>query len=112
MIDSYSFGSIEINGRQYGSDVIIYPRKVEDSWWRESGHNLCLADIKEILDFHPDILVIGTGKSGFMKVPDSVQEKIRGSGIELFVSGTDKAVRKYNDVSEAKNTVAALHLTC
>ena len=45
-IDSYSFGRIVINGKTYTSDVIIFPDKVDASWWRKEGHLLQLADGK------------------------------------------------------------------
>ena len=112
MIDKYKFGSITIEGKTYRSDVIIYPERVNDSWWRKEGHNLCIEDIREILDFHPEALVIGTGKPGLMKVPGGVADEIRSKGIELYVSGTEKAVRRFNELCIRKRTVAAFHLTC
>jgi hypothetical protein len=38
MIDKYSFGSITIDGRTYDTDVIIYPERIDDRWWRKEGH--------------------------------------------------------------------------
>ena len=112
MIDSYSFGKISINGKTYRSDVIIYPDRVSDSWWRKEGHNLCLEDINDIFVCSPEILIIGQGSPGYMQVPESLRTDIRSRGIELFVSGTKDAVRKYNKTFESHKTVAALHLTC
>ena len=48
-IDQYSFGQIDIDGRRYDADVIILPDRVLSSWWREEGHNLCEADLAEVL---------------------------------------------------------------
>jgi hypothetical protein len=112
MIESYSFGRITINGRHYRSDVIIYPDRVDDSWWRVKGHDLCMDDIDAILDYKPEVLVIGKGNSGMMRVPDSVQREIIGRGIELLTGNTQEAVERYNKVFNKKKTVAALHLTC
>ena len=47
-IDSYQFGEIVISGKEYSSDVIIFPDRVIDNWWRETGHELCLEDITEV----------------------------------------------------------------
>ncbi len=112
MIDSYRFGKIIIKGTAYSSDVIIYPEKVDASWWRKDGHNLCLNDIKDILNVKPETLIIGQGNPGLMKVSNRIQSTIKNMGIELFVSGTEKAVKKYNEIYKKKKTVAALHLTC
>ncbi len=112
MIDSYSFGSITVHGKIYTQDVVVYPDRVESSWWRKSGHNLSLEDIQEVLSYGPEMLVVGTGESGMMNVSGSVQEEIRKRGVQLFVARTEEAVKKYNEVSGSKKAVAALHLTC
>jgi hypothetical protein len=112
MIESYSFGRITIDGKRYHSDVIIYPDHVNASWWRVRGHDLCIEDINEILDYTPEVLVIGKGRSGMMKVPDSIQEEITKRGIELITENTKEAVERYNQICKEKKAVAALHLTC
>ena len=112
MINSYSFGVITINGKKYRSDVIIYPEKIDEEWWREEGHNLCLEDIEELLEYKPDVLIIGTGYLGLMKVPEDIQSSIEEKDIEIHVLKTKDAVDKYNEVNPSKKTVAALHLTC
>jgi hypothetical protein len=44
MIESYDFGVLRIDGKEYHSDVIIYPEsspggcRVDGSWWRKQGH--------------------------------------------------------------------------
>ena len=112
MIDSYRFGEIAINGKTYHSDLIIYPDKVDASWWRKQGHNLCLDDIKDIIDYNPEVLIIGQGKSGLMMVPERIKSVIRNMGIDVYISGTDKAVQTYNEMYKNRKVVAALHLTC
>jgi hypothetical protein len=112
VIDSYSFGSIAIDGRHYSSDVIIYPDHVDSSWWRKQGHNLCLEDLEDVLRYQPEVLVVGQGKPGRMKVGNDVVEQLRQRGIEVVVSPTPKAVQSYNELCDDKKVVAALHLTC
>jgi hypothetical protein len=111
-IDSYSFGRIVINGKTYTSDVIIYPGRVDASWWRKEGHLLLLADLAEALMAKPDILVIGSGHDGVMRVPKDTIDRIAAQGIEVKVERTSKAVEVYNDLQGAKTVIAALHLTC
>ena len=112
MIETYRFGHIEVDGKSYSKDVIIYPGRVYCPWWREEGHELRIGDIKEALDEKPDLLVIGTGKSGIMKVPDTVKQQIEKRGIQLFAAPTDKSVDYYNRHHISKKVIAALHLTC
>ena len=112
MIESYSFGHIRIDGSEYRSDVIIYPDRVDSSWWRREGHRLYSEDIAEVLRLEPDVLVVGTGDTGRMKVTDEVREETERRGIELIVSDTHRAVEAYNELAGEKEVVAALHLTC
>ena len=112
MIDSYSFGSITVNGRRYTSDLIIYPDRVDSSWWRREGHNLCMEDLGEVLRYQPEVLVIGRGKPGLMTVGDDLIELLNQRGIEVRAAPTAKAVKLYNQLSPGKKVVAALHLTC
>ena len=50
MIESYNFGKIIINSEEYHSDIIIYKNSIDDKWWRRESHNLCIEDIKKIMD--------------------------------------------------------------
>ena len=111
-IDSYSFGRIVINGKTYTSDVIMYPNRVDASWWRKEGHLLQLADVADALQAKPDVLVIGTGYAGVMRVPRETVDRIASQGIEVKVERTGKAVEVYNDLQGAKTVIAALHITC
>lgn len=63
LIDSYEFGRIAVDGKNYTSDVIIFPDKVLDGWWRKNGHSLHLQDLKKVLEAEPkpEVLVVGTG---------------------------------------------------
>ena len=113
MIENYSFGQIFINGEKYNSDLIIFEDRISDSWWRKEGHNLCVDDIKEIIDKKPDTLIIGTGYYGLMKVPEELIEHIKSSGIkQVIVKKTGDACNEYNTLCKKKNIVAAFHLTC
>ena len=112
MIDSYSFGSITVNGKRYTSDLIIYPDRVESSWWRKEGHDLCMEDLQDVLRYRPEVLVIGKGKPGLMAVGADLVEQLAQRGIEVHTAPTAKAVKLYNRLSPERKIVAALHLTC
>jgi hypothetical protein len=111
-IDSYRFGEIVINGRKYTSDVIIFPDRVQDDWWRDESHELTLKDISGILSEKPEILLVGTGASGMMRVLPEVERESEASDIQLIVQPTGEACDIYNQLAPTQKTVAALHLTC
>jgi len=112
VINNYDFGEIEIDGKTYHHDVIIYRDRVDDDWRRVEGHLLSLGDVLQIIDKKPEILIIGTGADGVMKVPEDVIRKIEGKGIKVVVKRTADACEEYNLLSQTQNAVAALHLTC
>ena len=71
IISGCSFGVIVIKGKQYTSDLIIYPdRHIEDSWYRKKGHRLSLDDISKLVESKPEVIIAGTGVSGLMR-PES-----------------------------------------
>ena len=111
-IDHYSFGSITISGKTYTSDVIIYPDRVDDSWWRKEGHYLQKADLADIVAAKPDLLIVGTGAHGVMAVPESTALFLLSHDIEVIIEKTAKAVEIFNDQPVGKKVVAAFHLTC
>jgi hypothetical protein len=112
MIDSYSFGSITIDGRKYTTDVIVYPDRVDAHWWRQEGHRLDPADLEEALRAQPEVLIVGTGCYGVMQVPPETAEFVRQRGVEWVAARTGEAVRQYNALAASRRVVAALHLTC
>lgn len=112
MIESYDFGRIVINGRKFGRDVIIFADRVDGNWWRREGHTLSVDDLRGIVEAKPELLVVGTGYSGLMKVPPETEMYLKSSGIELIAVKTEKACKIYNELSKSRRVVAALHITC
>lgn len=112
MIDSYRFGRIVIDGETYTSDVIIYPDRVDGSWWRSEGHSLCIEDLNALVEENPEVLVVGTGDPGHLRVRSETREFLNSKGIELIVEPTSGACKTYNELSKTRRVVAALHLTC
>ena len=113
-IDNYQFGRITIDGKTYTSDVIISSDGVNSSWWRETGHEVSINDLGPILETDPEVLVIGTGANGIMKVLPEARAEIKKYCEAVHVLPTHKAVEKYNSLSGKgdRRVVAALHLTC
>lgn len=117
MITHYSFGKLIYKGETYTRDLIILlgegVEKVLSNWWRKEGHLLQLDDLEEVFAFRPNILVVGTGASGIMKIDKAVEEKARALGITLEAYTTDRAVKRFNELlSTGKSLAGAFHLTC
>jgi hypothetical protein len=116
MIEKYGFGQIRIDGKDYSRDVIIYPEReearVDGSWWRKEGHRLDRADLDEVVKAKPEVLIVGTGYYGQMKVPPETLDLLNSLGIEVQAADTKEACQKYNELKDIRKVVAALHLTC
>jgi hypothetical protein len=111
-IDDYGFGRIVIDGKRYTSDVIVYPDKIDPSWWRKQGHYLREEDLADVVAAGPDIVIIGTGYSGVMEVPQKTVAFLESKGIRVFVEKTGKAVEVFNEQQGNLKVVGAFHLTC
>ncbi len=114
MIDSYSFGRISINQKIYVKDVIILPDRIQDNWWRKEGHLLLLEDIKSAVEeADPEVVVVGRGMFGVMKVSPEVREYLQNKNISLNAEKSDEAVATFNQLaSSGKRVLGAFHLTC
>jgi hypothetical protein len=111
-IESYSFGSILIDGESYTSDLILFPGKIDASWWRKRSHKVDMEDIPELLNAEVDTIIFGTGDYGLMKIDKKVVKHFADRNIEVIIEKTGKAVDTYNEIIENKEVIAALHLTC
>ncbi len=109
-IEDYDFGKIVIDGEQYSDDVILLGREVKPGWWRKRGHSVNKNDLERVIEYDPDILIIGTGHSGRMSVPRGLSSKLN---FEVKSYPTKKASKVYNNILEEDKKIAgAFHLTC
>jgi hypothetical protein len=111
-IDGYVFGRMTIDKKTYTTDLIVYPDRVDPSWWRKEGHYLQKEDLSGIVAARPDILVVGTGDMGVMQVPESTITFLKDHGIEVHVAKTGKSVELFNSQPADKKVIGAFHLTC
>ncbi len=112
-INSFSFGSITIDGDEYGNDVVLLPPRVMSSWWRRQGHRLAVDDLAEVVAYRPEVLIVGCGVSNMMQVPPSTIRDMESAGISVEILPTQEAVERFNDLMAAGEKVAgAMHLTC
>ncbi|MEO0260682.1 MAG: MTH938/NDUFAF3 family protein, partial [candidate division WOR-3 bacterium] len=87
-IEKYDFGEIVVNGKKYTRDLIIFPDKIKENWWRKEGHSLCIEDLKEVIEYKPEILIIGTGYSGVMEVKEEVIKELERNNIKVIIKKT------------------------
>ncbi len=115
MIENYEFGLITISGKSYSHDILLYKEEVI-KWLRKESHNVSIEDVEDAVSMDPNMILIGTGESGVMIVPEKTREYIKSKGINLMIMRTKSACIAFEElVSAAKKKEGVLllaHLTC
>lgn len=112
MIEHYRFGSMTVSGETHTRDIKIISGRVIPNWRRRSGHMLDTRDISDILDSNPDILIVGTGAFGMMRISESMAGHAEASAIRVIAAKTAVAVAEYNRLCANPGVCACFHLTC
>ncbi len=113
MIESYSFGKMRIQGKDYTQDLKIIKGEVSPQWWRKTGHKVDTQDVQDILEAKPSVLVLGKGRPGQMQAKPELRELLAQNDIQLVELPTEQAVQEFNRMwSQGENVAAGFHLTC
>lgn len=116
-IDKFEFGSIVINGKKYETDVFIFsngkvePRSREISQKKYgTGHYFCKEEIEKILKDKPEIIIFGSGESGFCKLEDEALKLLKELNINYKIAPTEEAIKIFNKMKTKKAGI--FHVTC
>jgi hypothetical protein len=111
---SFSFGSIQIDGTTYEHDVVINRGEVRKREKKPSrrfrdtfGHTPL--SVEEQIPWQCRRLVIGTG-TGALPVMEQVQLEAQRRKIELVIVPTSRAIELLKQ--QSADTNAVLHVTC
>ena len=113
-IDGYSFGKIVIDGAVYTDDVLIVRGAVQSPWWRTAGgHVFRPEDLRPLFEARPDVVCLGTGYFGRVRIEDATEAAFSEIGSRLEIGPTRQMVEAFNRLVRAgTDAAAALHLTC
>ena len=116
-VSSFDFGSIVIDGKQYGYDVVLLPdgsvKEREASKAMFGSHAIRKGEIEELSKAKPETLIVGTGTSGMAEVSQDAEAYAREAKLNLVVLPSSEAVEKLNQlVDEGKRVAALIHITC
>jgi len=110
-INSTRFGEVDINGKTYYSDMIVWwDGKIEFLSKRHIFNN---KEISRLLKRRPEAIIIGTGqKGGIVKVTDGAQKLAKAKGVKLFIDQSPDAIDIFNGlIADNKKAVAVIHVT-
>ena len=112
-VKDYSFGSITIDDKTYGKDLMIdngsikkRNKEVSKKYSEDFGHTPL--SVEENIPWNCKHLVVGNGFSSRLPVMEDVRNTAVQKGVDLVVMSTREAIKHLND----PETNLVLHLTC
>jgi hypothetical protein len=116
-IDSFNFGFIVVDGKQYAHDVIILPdgtvKERNPGKGRLGSHSIARNEIESLTRLQPDIILIGTGVQGMARLAHDAEFYLTEPDLNITLLQSPQIVKKYNQYAEGGEKVAALiHVTC
>ena len=116
-IDAAAFGSIFIEGREIGNDVILRldgsVRKRKKKLSKRvygTSHTISSEEIRFIYEKEAELLIIGTGHYGRVALSDEARSYLKKRGCRVKLEATPEAIHTWN--RESKKTIALFHVTC
>jgi hypothetical protein len=117
-IDQVSWAKISVSGNDFFQVLLLGQKVIErdvDKLRKLFGtsHQVGSWEWKRLLEKGPEIILIGNGWEGALKVDEEAKKKVISLGIELKILITPKAVEEYNQlVKSGKRVNALIHTTC
>lgn len=106
-----SFGSVTAGNKKYNHDVHVDPDG--NIAPREGDHKVSADEIRTVLKSNPEVIVIGTGQFGCVKLSEEAVRVAEASGVKVVRGRTPKAIKKFNElIDEGKRVAAIVHVTC
>lgn len=111
-----SFGSIEIDGERFESDVVVdrgrvAKRKKKASKPRRDRYGHTPLSLLEPIPWDCTRLIVGTGADGALPVEPDVLEEADRRHVELVAVPTEEACQLLAS-ADPRTTNAILHVTC
>ena len=113
IINSTRFGSITVDGKIYDRDdnyIVFWDGEIIGLHTAER-HTFGKPELDMILKKNPEIIIVGTGDSGYLKVSEKVRSLCQERGIKLVEMVSREAVTRFNQNLD-KRVVGFIHVTC
>jgi len=113
MISSTKFGSIMVGNKKYDNDVFVSYKDTVKDGETNSRHLISKKELALLLLDKPDVIILGTGQEGCMKISSDSSELAKNRGIEIVESKTPDAIKKFNQLyASGRKVVGYMHVTC
>ena len=89
-------------------DIVVSPSGL--LWFRNKTHYVSIDEVSPLLSSHPQIIIVGIGWNGLVRVDDKVTNL---EGYEVHILRTPDAFKLFNDFkSHGKRVALIAHSTC
>ncbi|GAH07788.1 unnamed protein product, partial [marine sediment metagenome] len=93
-INGTKFGEITINGKPHDSDMTVYWNGKMS--YRTKEHTIELGEFIELLKAGTEIVIIGTGQVGVVKIMPEVVQWAEDKKVAIYTEKTPKAAEIFN----------------
>ena len=112
-IDSTGFGWISVDNVRYNHDIIIFADgKIKNRYedFKGDSHTLTKEETEKLITGGAETIVVGTGQSGVLSIPEETKEFLAKKKIKLMADETPKAIKIFNNLTGKKSAI--FHTTC
>ena len=113
IIDDTGFGWISVDNTRYNHDIIIFTDgKIRNRYqdFKGDSHTLSREEAEKVIGKGAETLVVGTGQSGVLSIPEETKQFLSKLKIKLIAEQIPKAIKTYNTITGKK--CALFHTTC
>ncbi|NOY16088.1 MAG: hypothetical protein GXP23_03960 [Gammaproteobacteria bacterium] len=107
-VRAFEPGRIKINDQFYGNSLLVTAERIDKNWTVKKAEELTIKIIRELLNYQPEIIIIGTGLQHHLLDPIlTLTSTQQGVGLEIMT--TEAACHTYNIlIGEDRDVLAAL----
>ena len=117
IINRTQFGYITISGKRYDHDILIRldgtiekrKKKLSKAKYGTS-HTISLDEAKFVYEDGAEVLIIGTGQTGYVALSDEAEVYFARKGCNVQLHPTPVAINIWNDHNG--DTIGLFHVTC
>jgi hypothetical protein len=112
-IDDTGFGWISVDNIRYNHDIIIFTDgKIKNRYegFKGDSHSLSKEEAEKLIAGGTETIVVGTGQSGVLSIPEESKEFLTKKKIKLIAEKTPQAIKTFNALTGKKS--ALFHITC
>ncbi len=116
-IDSFNFGFIVVDEKQYDCDVVILAdgtvKQRSPGKGRLGSHSIAKSEIESLIKDRPDTVLIGTGVDGMARLAHDAESYMIEPNVNMTMLPSPQIVRKFNQhVEDGEKVAALIHVTC